>query len=285
MLTEGLDKIRMGVQDVANVVTTTANDAVHEVADIATETATELRDAAQNTMRDARDTLPSLGEVLSQAVLLPGVQVSRVEFLTNALRKHPIGVVRRAIETSPRRAGISPSQIWRVAGKSLGKEARRTTAVSVAAGIPGGFGAAATIPADLVQLYGHLVRAIQMLSYLYGWRDTCAVGEGTMDEATRSALLLFLGVMSGDKQADAELRRLAPLRETNGVRDALLGEESRKVIAGVSGRLEERMAHRLSGQVVGKSVPLAGAIISGTMSYGGFSDMWKRLRAQLAELG
>lgn len=190
--------------------------------------------------------------------------------------------VRAAIELTPVQANIPLPQLRRIAGKMLGREARRTTVVSIAAGLPGAMAAATTIPADLAQLYAHLLRAIQMLSYLYGWRDVCCVTEGEMDPSTRRAIILFLGAMAGDVQAESELARLAPLRMTDGLTDAICESD---VVDAVTVNLEGRMAHRMTGQVVGKTIPLAGAVISGTLSYGGFSDMWKRLRDVLERIG
>lgn len=282
MFSDEFKRMHEGVQGMADLITATANDAVHEVADIATQTATELRDAVDTTVKDARKTLPSIEDLLVQAASLPGVRVDRAEFLRSALHRYPDDVVHKALVWTPVHAGIPLRRLWRMAGKALGKEARRTTVVSVAAGLPGGVAAAATIPADLIQLYGHLLRAIQMLSYLYGWRDACRLPEGDMDDAAKRVLVLFLGVMAGDEQADEMLVSLSAYRDADCVREAVCASDSADVVAR---HLEERMAHRMTGQVVGKSIPLAGAVISGTMRYGGFSDMWKRLRQKLAEIG
>lgn len=251
-----------------------ARDLVHAGAD-------EVRQLVDETVTGVRDALPTLDEVLAQAALLPGVSVDREEFLRQALGRRHARVVEQAVRHTPAHAGLSTKELSKLAGKALGKEARRTTVMSMAAGVAGGAAAAASIPADLVQFYGHLLRAIQMLSYLYGWRDTCYVPTGRMDEDTRRALILFLGVMAGIAQADAELARVAPLRETGGVARALAAGEACGAIADA---LAARMTQRLGGQVAGKAVPIVGAIISGTISYGGFSDMWKRLRKQLAPL-
>lgn len=293
---EGARWLRDNVQDLANTITTTAVDAMREIQDLAKESATELRDAAEDTtthMQEAmdqaaeqvRDTLPSFDEVLSQVVYLPGVRVDRTEYLSVVLSRYPLAVVREAVKQTPVRAGIPLKKLHRIAGKSLGKEARRTLAASVVAGLPGGMAAAVTIPTDVLQLYAHLMRAIQMLSYLYGWRDTCRIDGEQMDEGAMRAIILFLGVMAGDGRADRALELLAPLRQTNDVHSALVSDECEEVVRVVADGLAVRMAHRMTGQVVGKSVPLAGAVISGTISYGGFSDMWKRLRKQLEAIG
>ena len=225
---------------------------------------------------------PSLAEVLSQAQHLPGVAIARDAYLREALARRPAAVREAAILTTPRDAGVSMRELSRLARRQQGRETRRTTALSFAAGFVGGPAAAATIPADLAQFYGHLMRMIQMLSYLFGWRDTWAIEPGGMSDETKRAYLLFIGVCAGDEVADALLERLAPQRPCGGVLSALAHDEA---VAEIEGRLAERMARRVSGQVVGKSIPVAGAIISLTIGYGGFSDMCGRLRRQLERIG
>ena len=48
----------------------------------------------------------------------------------------------------------------------IGQDGRRTTALSFAAGIPGGLAMAATIPADVAQFFGMALRLAQELAYL-----------------------------------------------------------------------------------------------------------------------
>ena len=248
----------------------------------------DLRSSVTDAMGQVNDMLqalpspPTPSEILAAAQLLPGVPIARDAYLREVLARRPAAVREAAILTTPRAAGVSAREIARLARRQQGREARRTTALSFAAGFVGGPAAAATIPADLAQFYGHLMRMIQMLSYLYGWRDTCAIEPDGMSEATRRAYLLFIGVGAGDELADALLERLGPLRAHDAVRAALAQDEA---IGEVEAHLAERMARRLSGQVVGKSIPVAGAIISLSIGYGGFSDMCGRLRKQLERIG
>ena len=169
-------------------------------------------DAYREAFQDVQDRLPTFDEVLAQAIRLPGTGVNRTSYLTEVIGRKHAQLVRQAIETTPARAGLSPRDIEKIAKKSLGKDGRRTTALSFAAGIPGGVAGAVTIPADLVQFYGYLVRSIQKLTYLYGWRDLVHVDASQTDVATASALVILLGVMAGVRRADDALARLARLR-------------------------------------------------------------------------
>ncbi len=233
--------------------------------------------------------LPTFDELVAQAVRLPGTAVNRTAYLTEALGKKHARRVRDAIDTTPAQAGLAPRDIDKIAKRSIGRDARRTTALSIAAGIPGGMAAAATIPADLAQFYGYLIRCIQKLTYLYGWRDLIRISGGQADAASGSALVIMLGVMAGDAQADAVLARLARLR-SGGANDAALrmaleAKALSREVAQISDTLTRRLAQRLGGQVVGKAMPIVGAVISGTISNADFYAMARRLQKQLRSLG
>ena len=169
--------------------------------------------------------------------------------------------------------------------KSLGKDGRRTTALSFAAGIPGGVAGAVTIPADLVQFYGYLIRAIQKLTYLYGWRDLAHIEAGVPDRAASGALVVMLGVMAGNEQANAVLARLARLRAAGASDQTLRTVFTEQALADdlrrISDDLTMRMAKRLGGQVAGKAIPIVGGIVSGVITGSGFDEMAKQLLKQL----
>lgn len=246
-------------------------------------------EAYRDTYREFQERLPTFDEVLAQAIRLPGTGVSRLSYLTEAVgQKHP-RLVQRAIDTTPARAGLSLREIEKIAKRSLGKDGRRTTVLSFAAGIPGGVAGAVTIPADLIQFYGYLIRAIQKLSYLYGWRDLMRIEGGEADVATASALVIFLGVMVGVEQANDTLARLARLRtsgaDDNRLRSALAARAMQQDVNAISTELTRRMAKRLTGQVAGKAIPVVGGIVSGVITGSGFDEMAKRLLKELKRHG
>lgn len=247
-------------------------------------------DAYRETFQDVQAMLPRFDEVVAQAVRLPGSSVNRASFLAEVIGpKRAPTIVQASIQTTPAKAGLSPREIEKLAKKSLGKDGRRTTVISFAAGIPGGVAGAVTIPADLVQFYGYLIRAIQKLTYLYGWRDLVHVQDIDEDVATAAALIIFLGVMSGVEQANAALARLARLRASgagdNALRTALAARSMQHEVDQISAELTKRMARRLTGQVAGKAIPLVGGIVSGVITGSGFDEMAKRLLKELKRHG
>jgi len=246
-------------------------------------------DAYRDTYREFQEKLPTFDDVLAQAIRLPGTGVNRASYLTEALGRKHARLVRQAIDTTPACAGLSPRDIEKIAKKSLGKDGRRTTALSFAAGIPGGVAGAVTIPADLVQFYGYLIRSIQKLTYLYGWRDLVHVDASQTDVATASALVIMLGVMAGVQRADDALARLARLRASGAddvrLRTALAARGMQAEVNQISEELTRSMARRLGGQVAGKAIPVVGGIVSGFVTGSGFDEMAKRLLKQLKRHG
>lgn len=263
-----------------------AVDATMGAIDGAVDATAGAIDGASDALDQVLESLPTFDEVIAQAVRLPGTGVDRSEYLTKALgRKHSQRVVQAAIDTTPARAGLTQKQIARAAKTSIARDGRRTTALSFAAGIPGGLAGAVTIPADMIQFYGYLIRTIQKLTYLYGWRDLVRIEEGTADRAASRALLVFLGVMGDVKRADKVFKQLAT-RRIAGASDQIL--RSMLLMGGfdddldkISVELGKLMARRLTGQVAGKTVPVVGGIVSGVLTNTGYGDMTKRLLKEL----
>ncbi len=265
------------------------DDLFSQVIDATKEALDGAGDAYRDTYREFQEKLPTFDDVLAQAIRLPGTGVSRTSYLAEVIgRKHP-RLVQVAIDTTPAHAGLSLREIEKIAKRSLGKDGRRTTALSFAAGIPGGVAGAVSIPADLVQFYGYLIRATQKLTYLYGWRDLVHVDASQTDVATASALVIMLGVMVGVPRADDTLARLARLRASGAddsrLRTALAARSMQTEVNQISEELTRRMARRLTGQVAGKAIPVVGGIVSGVITGSGFDEMTKRLLGQLKRHG
>lgn len=87
-------------------------------------------------------------------------------------------------------------------------ETTRVTAISAAAGIPGGFAMIGTVPADLAQYFGHILRILQELIYLYGWQEL-SVDSEEMNEETKNLITLFVGIMFGVNGAVNTVNRIA----------------------------------------------------------------------------
>ena len=109
---------------------------------------------------------------------------------------------------NPAQAQIDQKTIDRIANSCIANETTRVTALSTAAGLPGGFAMVGTVPADLAQYFGHILRILQKL-YLYGWQNLLDGDAGDIDDATTNLLTLFIGVMFGAQGAGKAIAKVS----------------------------------------------------------------------------
>lgn len=67
--------------------------------------------------------------------------------------------------------------------------------ISAVLRIPGGFAMMVTVPVELVQYYGFMLRAVQEIMYLYGFPELDFDEDNTIDSATMNIIILCIGVM------------------------------------------------------------------------------------------
>ena len=227
---------------------------------------------------------------LKKLVRLRGVRISREDFLRQELRKLHLSdaEIEHAIASDPVSAGISCKLLDKLASDAISFETKKSTALSFAAGIPGGLAMLGTVPADLTQYYVHSLRIMQKLAYLYGWREFLTDLDDVDDE-TIAQMGLFFGVMLGVAGAAESLRDfarviVAPAIEKRIARKALMKttwypvvKKSLKVI-GVS-VTKQSMAKTMS-----KIVPLIGGVISGGMTFVALQTQATRLKQHLRQL-
>lgn len=226
--------------------------------------------------------------LLKATASLPWVRIDREKFLKSALKPYyGDEIVKKAIEHNPAYAGISVEQIDTIANSSIKFETRNVSAISFAAGLPGGLAMAGTIPADLAQWFGHVLRVLQKLIYLYGWSELFDE-DGGMDDETANLLTLFVGVMFGvagaanaiAKVADAAAGRAAKVI----ARKALMKGWIYPIVKKVAGVLGIRMTKDIFAKGVGKMIPVIGGFTSAGLTYSTFKPMAIKLRDHLSTL-
>ena len=149
------------------------------------------------------------GLILKESASLPLVRIDRESFLKTALSPYyDKETVEKAIYHKPAYAGITVAEIKKIAKDCINFETNKVTALSVAAGIPGGIVMVGTVPVDLVQYFGHVLRITQKLIYLYGWQELFDEN-GQMDDATANLLTLFIGVMFGVNGATGAIVKIS----------------------------------------------------------------------------
>ncbi|MFE7235064.1 hypothetical protein ACFVAF_31435 [Streptomyces sp. NPDC057596] len=227
--------------------------------------------------------------VLVSAAKLPGVRIHREAYLRKALARYcSEDEIRRAIEETPAAAGISLEVLDRAAGESIKYETAKVSALSAAAGIPGLIFLPATVPADVAQYFGHMLRISQKLAYLYSWPDLFSDDSDDLDDATKGVLTLFLGVMFGTQSANAAVGKVAGMMSEQVVKKlpqkALTKGVIYPMVKKVAGYLGVKMTKQTFARSVSKAVPVVGAVVSGGLTLATYLPMAKKLRRHLASL-
>jgi hypothetical protein len=227
-------------------------------------------------------------DALAAAASMPGVRIDREAFLRNSFKKYfDETTVDVAIEQTPAKAGISLQLIRKIANESIDFETAKATALSAAAGIPGGLAMLGTVPADLAQYYAHVLRVAQKLAYLYGWPSLFDEND-EMDDGTRGILTLFLGIMFGAEAAGKGVEKVAKMLADNLMKKlpqiALTKGAVYPIVKKVASYLGVQMTKQTFAKGVGKVVPVVGGVVSGGITLATFRPMSARLRDYLAGL-
>ena len=230
-------------------------------------------------------------QVLDAAAKMPGVRINRAAYLRAALKRHcSEEQIERAVAESPAAAGIPFGVITSAANDSIGYETAKVTALSAAAGIPGGFAMIGMVPADLAQYFGHVLRIAQKLAYIYSWPNLFADdGDGDeLDDATEGILTLFVGVMFGLQLAQGGVAKVANMMAAQALKklpqQALTKGAIYPVVKKVATYLGVRMTKQIFAGGVAKIIPVLGAVLSGGLTLATFLPMAKRLQKHLASL-
>lgn len=225
--------------------------------------------------------------VIRAAMSLPGARVNRESFLRSQLRPHCTPhQVEKAIKLRPGDAGIRRRRIDRIADSVIRSHVVKASGLSFAAGLPGGWFMAATIPADVTQSAWHAIVVAQKLAYLYGWPDL--LEEGDLDEETELRIVLLIGAMLGAEGANKLLAEIAArfAREAGRriPRYALTKTAYYPLIKTILKWIGIKLTKQTFGRGVGKVIPIVGGVISAGVTAFTLRPMARRLKNHLREL-
>jgi len=227
-------------------------------------------------------------------------RVDREDFLKEALRINCSDeVIGKAILTTPSEAEIPRYVISDIANDVINCDLMKVTGLSFAAGLPGGFAMAGTIPADLIQFFLNSIRVAQKLAYLYGWKDFFE-SETEISQDTLSKITLFTGVMFGAPNAEKALNTYKGIDNEDELKEVRIGFSNLEVDFSFSQstirehgllQLVQYIAKWIGVKIARQSltrssmriVPLVGGIVSGGFSYLSFKDMTTRLHDYLRD--
>lgn len=199
--------------------------------------------------------------VLDKASQLPLVEVRRDEFLRKQFINRQYDE-NRIVSVGPVAAGVSKEELKKIAKGVIRFESTQVTLISAAAGLPGGIAMLGTVPADLAQYMGYMIRVAQKLMYLYGIGDIHDISDGS-----QSAIIVALGVMLGAEGATSGIRTLcknfSAHLEKKIAQKALTKGTLYPIAKKICAQLGVKLTKQSFAKAVGKAVPIIGAITSG----------------------
>ncbi len=222
-------------------------------------------------------------EVITTAVQIPGVKVSRRQFLAEQFASKADNL-EEILDKGPIDAGIERKDIILLSKKLILARTSQSSIASFVAGIPGGFAMAATIPADILQFFGMALRLAQELSYLYGAKDLWNDGK-IDDDRVKSQLILYCGVMFGVSSAVSGVRVLSTQLSKVALKQvpqkALTKTFWYPIIKKIAHLIGINLTKKTFAQGVSKAIPVIGGVISGGINFASMMPMANRLNDTL----
>lgn len=219
----------------------------------------------------------------------PGIKVNRADFLQRELMKnYSPEVIESAITHNPAYAQIPVFEIDKIADEVIKFERNCVSGISAALGAPGGIAMVATIPADLVQYYGYMLRATQKLMYLYGFPEiNTTEKEHKFDSETINLLIICLGVMYGVQGTNTALKAMATALG-KGVEKKLMNAALTKgtiypIVKSVSKWFGINMTKQVFSGFFKKAIPVVGGVIGGGITYLSFKPCCDKLKESLRD--
>ena len=228
-------------------------------------------------------------DIIVKGLRLPGVKINRAEFIQKQLFKfYPKEIIDIAISESPMKAGIPVKEIDKIADEVIKYERNNVSGISTALGIPGGWAMIATIPADIIQYYGYLLRATQKLLYLYGFPEIDIEDQGNkFDDATMNTLIICFGVMYGTAGATNALKAMAKALGV-GIEKELLKKALTKgtiypIVKSVAKWFGVKMTKEIFAGFFKKAIPVIGGVLGGGITYISFKPCCDKLKKSLQD--
>ena len=228
-------------------------------------------------------------DVIIKGLRIPGIKIKREEFLRKELfKRYPQDVIDIAVAESPMKAKIPVKEIDKIADEVIKFERNCVSGISAALGVPGGWAMIATIPADIAQYYGYLLRATQKLLYLYGFPEIDTEEEGNkFDDGTMNTLIICFGVMYGTAGANNALKAMAKALGV-GVEKQLLKKALTKgtiypIVKSVAKWFGVKMTKEVFSGFFKKAIPIVGGVLGGGITYLSFKPCCDKLKKSLQD--
>ena len=271
------------LKGIANEVNKVAVSAVDKTKELAVKSQAAILGAVDQNGNGEID----IEDVIIMGLKVPGIRIDRASFLQRELQKNfPQDVIDDAIENNPMHAGIPAKSIDKIADEVIKYERACVSGISTALGMPGGVAMAATIPADIAQYYGYMLRATQKLMYLYGFPEIDMEERGqTFDSETINILIVCFGVMYGAAGANNALKAMAKALaagvEKQLLRKALTKGSIYPIVKSVAKWFSVKMTKEVFAGFFKKAIPVIGGVIGGGITFLSFKPCCDKLKSSL----
>lgn len=287
------------IKQKANSVLDKSKDALVVAKDSVAEKTSKLSQKTHDTYEVSKEKIVTAmdqngdGEVTIEDVILaglkfPGIKIERDNFLKKEFStNYPEETVNKVIEKNPAYAGIPLKEVDKIADDVIQYERLRVSGISTALSIPGGVTMVATLPTDIAQYYGYMLRAAQKLLYLYGFPEIDIDDNQLLDSATMNTIIVCMGVMYGVAGANTALKTMAKALG-KGVEKKLINTALTKgtiypIVKSVAKWFNVRMTKEIFAGFFKKTIPIVGGVIGGGITYATFKPCCERLKNTLRE--
>ena len=230
----------------------------------------------------------TIEDVIIMGLKIPGIKINRSEFLKKEFSKKYTGeVVENIIKFNPAHENISLDVIDKIADDVIQYERLCVSGISTALSVPGGFAMVATLPTDIAQYYGYMLRATQKLLYLYGFPEIDIKDEQLIDSGTMNTFIICMGVMYGVAGANTALKSMAKALglgvEKKLIQTALTKGTIYPIVKSVAKWFNVRMTKEIFAGFFKKSIPVVGGLIGGGLTYLSFKPCCEKLKDALQD--
>ncbi len=253
------------------------------------EMAVKSKEAVVNAVDQNGNGEIDIEDIIIMGLRIPGIRIIRSDFLRKELFKHyPQDVIDDVIANNPAHAQIPIKEIDKIADEVIKFERNCVSGISAALGAPGGVAIVATIPADIAQYYGYMLRVTQKLLYLYGFPEIDTEEKGQkFDSETMNILILCLGAMYGVAGANKALQVMAKSLAV-GVERKLLNTALTKgaifpIVKNVMKWFNVRLTRAMFAGFFKKVIPVVGGVIGGGITFISFKPCCDKLKASLQD--
>lgn len=253
------------------------------------EIISKSKDTVVNTMDVNGDGKVDIEDIIILGLKTPGIKIDRREFLLKEFTKnYSKEIIEQAIATTPANAGIPLDKINIIADNVIQYERTCVSGISAALGTPGGATMVATIPADIIQYYGYMLRTAQKLMYLYGFPEIDTNEKSQkFDSETLNILTICLGVMYGVAGANNVIKAMAKALacgvEKKLIRAALTKGTIYPIVKNIAKWFSVKMTKEVFAGFFKKAIPVVSGVVGGGITYISFKPCCDRLKTSLQD--